>query len=59
MPLPKLSQSQIDGVIQQVSKYIESQRQTYKGNASPLERTPEKTDHVRFLILFKRGALPL
>jgi|SRR5882762_6650568 len=38
MPLPKLSQSQIDGVIQQVSKYIESQRQTYKGNASPLDQ---------------------
>src|SRR5260221_4007693 len=39
MALPKLSQSQIDGVIQQVSKYIESQRQNYRGNASPLDQS--------------------
>jgi hypothetical protein len=38
MALPKLSDPQIDGVIQQVIKYIESQCQTYQGNASPLDQ---------------------
>jgi hypothetical protein len=38
MPLPELSEPQIKGVIQQVAGYIESQRQTYQGNAAPLDQ---------------------
>src|SRR5437879_5273933 len=38
MPLPKLNDTQIGAVIQQVAKYIASQRQTYRGNASPLDQ---------------------
>jgi hypothetical protein len=37
MPLPKLSDSESDAVIQQVIKYIDNQRQTYRGNASLLD----------------------
>ncbi len=37
MAFPKLSDPEIDAVIQQVIKYIDSQRQTYRGNASPLD----------------------
>jgi hypothetical protein len=39
MPLPKLSESQVAGLIQQVAGYIEGQRHTYRGNASPLDQT--------------------
>jgi hypothetical protein len=39
MPLSKLSDPEIDAVIQQVIKYIDSQRQTYRGNASPLDNS--------------------
>jgi hypothetical protein len=38
MPLPKLSDAQIDAVIQQVAKYIENQRQTYWAKAMPLDK---------------------
>src|SRR5258706_8342225 len=38
MPLPKLNDSQINGVAQQVAQYIETQRQTYRGNASLLDQ---------------------
>jgi hypothetical protein len=38
MTLPKLNDSQIDGVIQQVIKYIEDQREAYRGNASPIDQ---------------------
>jgi len=36
MALPNLSKSQIDGLIQQVAEYIETQRQNYRGQATPL-----------------------
>jgi hypothetical protein len=36
MALPKLSESQIDGLIQQVARYIESQRHHYRSRATPL-----------------------
>jgi hypothetical protein len=38
MALPKLSDSQIDGVVQQVAQYIESQRQAYLAVTSPLDK---------------------
>src|SRR5258705_11926704 len=36
MALPKLSESQIESLIQQVAKYMESQRHNYRGKATPL-----------------------
>ena len=36
MALPKLTDAQIDVIIQQVAKYIESQRETYRKKATPL-----------------------
>ena len=36
MPFPKLADAQIAWIIQQVAKYIEHQRQTYRGGALPL-----------------------
>src|SRR6516165_5219856 len=39
MPLPKLSESQIEGLIQQVAEYIESQRQTYRAKGVPLDHS--------------------
>ena len=36
MTLPKLSQSQIEGLTQQVAGYIESQRHNYRDKATPL-----------------------
>jgi len=36
MALPKLSESQIEGLIQQVAEYIESQRNHYRSRATPL-----------------------
>ena len=38
MPLPKLDDSQIAWIIREVAGYIESQRQTYRQRAMPLER---------------------
>ena len=37
MPLPKLRDAEIGGIIQQVAQYIQQQRQTYRGRALPLE----------------------
>lgn len=37
MTLPKLSESQIEGLIQQVAEYIESQHRTYREKARPLD----------------------
>jgi hypothetical protein len=39
MPLPKLNDSQIDGVVHHVAQYIETQRHTYRGNASSLDQS--------------------
>jgi hypothetical protein len=39
MPLPTLSEAQINSVIQQVAEYIESQRQKYRGDAAPLDQS--------------------
>jgi hypothetical protein len=39
LPLPKLSDEQVQWVIQHVSAYIDRQRQTYGGRAVPLETT--------------------
>src|SRR5713101_8276552 len=36
MALPKLSESQIESLIQQVAEYIESQRNHYRSRATPL-----------------------
>ena len=36
MPLPKLSEAQIHGLIQQVAEYIQSQREIYGQRATPL-----------------------
>lgn len=38
MSLPKLSESQLEGLIKQVAEYIEGQRQTYRGKAAPLDK---------------------
>jgi hypothetical protein len=38
MPLPKLADSQIEWVVQQVAAYIEGQRQTYARRAAPLNQ---------------------
>lgn len=37
MPLPKLRDAEIGGMIQQVVQYIQQQRQTYRGRAVPLD----------------------
>ncbi len=38
MALPKLNDSEIDGIVRQVAQYIESQRQAYLGKTSPLDK---------------------
>jgi len=38
MPLPKLSDDQVEWVIQQVAAYIDQQRQTYRRRALPLSQ---------------------
>jgi hypothetical protein len=43
LPPPKLSDTQIAWVIQQVAGYIESQRQTYKFRAAPLNEKQNTT----------------
>src|SRR5215470_13818446 len=38
MSLPRLSESQIEGLVQRVVKYIESQRESYRAKASALDQ---------------------
>jgi len=38
MPVPNLNDSQLDWVVQQVAEYIQNQRQSYQGNASPIDK---------------------
>jgi hypothetical protein len=61
MPLPKLADSQIEWVVQQVAAYIEQQRQTYRPGVAPLSLSqmttmrpyfPEPTlDSTRLVVL--------
>jgi len=48
MPLPKLADAQIAWIIQQVAKYIEHQRQTYRGGALPLNGHQRSTIEAFF-----------
>jgi hypothetical protein len=61
MPLPKLRDTEIAWIIQQVAEYIEQQRQTYRGKAVPLDSQhksamqpffpPSALDSTRVLVL--------